>query len=115
MQIDIEQLQISVRVGCTKEERAFPQILTCDLALSIGDESSLHSDSLKDTVDYMLVIDAVRRIAEEREFSLLEHFVSIAGQEVLSLSEIVTSVFVKATKKIVPETKGIAVSATISR
>ncbi|MCB0329111.1 MAG: dihydroneopterin aldolase [Bdellovibrionales bacterium] len=115
MLIGIEELQVSVRLGCTPEERAYPQIVRLDIQLLLNDPSSMRSDNLNDTVDYMSVLSAIEKVTAEGEFSLLEHLVYTLGTAILSLSPRLDAVTIAAQKRISPLAKGISFSAEIKR
>lgn len=115
MNIEIVRLQLSVTIGCTEQERAFPQIIDVDVKMNITDERSMQSDNLHDTVDYMEVIDEVVSSVQTKEFALLESFVRHIGETILSLSSIVDSVHVTATKRVSQLTECVRVSSEISR
>lgn len=115
MTIDIKRLQTQVRIGCTEEERAFPQMIDFYLTLHIGDETSLSSDRLDDTVDYMQVIKAAANVATAKDFALVEHLVATVGKAVLDVSTKIDSVTVTASKRVSPVTECVCISADLTR
>lgn len=115
MEITIEELQIPVRIGCTAEERAFPQILQFDLLLALNDEKSLESDVLSDTIDYMTVIEDVQGVASAREFHLLEHLAGVIGNTLLERHEKLASVAISIKKHVSPLTKSVSFTTELYR
>lgn len=115
MEIRIDELQCGVRLGCTQEERAFPQLIEFNLVLKLASGESLRSDRLSDTVDYMAVISAVQHLAHEEEFALLEKLAARVGEEILALSDKVEAVWVEVKKRISPVTKQISFSLWYNR
>ncbi|MCI5066533.1 dihydroneopterin aldolase [bacterium] len=114
VQLTLHDLQIPVRLGCTQEERAYPQIVVFNIELELSSSDSLTSDKLKDTVDYMSVIEVTKKVSRSKEFALLEHLVHEVGCTVLNESENLSKVSISAKKHISPVTQGITFSATFS-
>ncbi len=70
--IFIEKLEALCRIGCTAEERAFPQIVTVDVNIFLPLDKSAQSSQLSDTVDYANVTDGIKNLLLKDEFKLLE-------------------------------------------
>ncbi len=115
MKIRIHDFEVPVRLGCTAEERAYPQIVRFQLELTLGSAKSLDSDALEDTVDYMAVIAVVEKLAEANEFKLLEHLAKRSGEAILELSSVVFKVSIQVKKHIAPQTSGISFQLELSR
>jgi dihydroneopterin aldolase len=62
--LTIKGLELFVCMGCTAEERAFPQKLLVDVDMELPLKKAGLSDDMKDTVDYA---DAALRIKKELE------------------------------------------------
>lgn len=115
MKINIHELQIPVKLGCTAEERAFPQIVKFDIEAVIQGSSAHLSDDLNDTVDYIQICKTAEKVASIKEYKMLEHLVQSVASEVLELSSFVTQVNISAKKHILPTTTGISVQLSLSR
>ncbi len=115
MEIMIEELQVPIRIGCTEEERAFPQILIFDLVLSLKDGKSMESDSLSDTIDYMAVIERIQGITAGKDFHLLEHLSATIGKGLLEAHEKLEAVAISVRKHVSPLTKAVSFSAEFVR
>ncbi|MCG3204270.1 MAG: hypothetical protein KCHDKBKB_00985 [Elusimicrobia bacterium] len=89
-------MEISVRIGTTAEERAFPQILGVTLHIMLTLKPAGNSDSLEDTLDYAALIKQIRHIGTEKEFTLIE-----------SLAERIASVTLQH-----PKTEAVTVTIT---
>lgn len=111
--IEISGYKVVARIGCTLEERAFPQQLEFDITLKLSVEKSAASDSLSDTVDYVAVTDLIKKRCAEGEWKLIEKLASDMGDEILTGFGGVREVLVKVSKFIIPEARG--VSCTISK
>lgn len=111
----IESLRQSLCLGCTAEERAFPQVVTINIALQIGVPQSIKSDSIKDTVDYIAVVQAVERLAREGSWRLLEKLCFDLVSEFFAAFPLVQSADVSVRKNIVPHTEGISAKLALSR
>jgi glycine hydroxymethyltransferase len=71
--LGLEQLRLSVRLGCTPEERAAPQSVDVSVALHLPcAPRACCTDRLGDTVALDAVAERLRALAEAREFALIE-------------------------------------------
>lgn len=68
----INGFESACRIGTTKEERAFPQILRISLRIEISLDKAGKTDDLKFSVDYTDIIKDVRRALTQQEFNLIE-------------------------------------------
>jgi len=69
------------RIGVTAEERQRPQDCRVDVEIETDLSRAARSDDLRDTLDYGLVFAAVRRLARDEEFALLERFAGRLEEE----------------------------------
>lgn len=93
-QIVIRQLQLPTIIGVYPFEREQPQVLRCDLVLSVDIAQAAHTDDLQYTIDYAAVAQRVRALGATASYQLLEalgeqitidlfaHFSRIAAIEV---------------------------------
>ncbi|MFM1848851.1 MAG: hypothetical protein RL417_2325 [Pseudomonadota bacterium] len=105
--IKLTELKERTRVGCTAEERAYPQTLTFNVELDLQPTNSVYSDDLKETVDYMAVAGCVRAVCREGEWKLLEKMCFEIAHELKKLSPLVIGVAVSARKNIIENGEGI--------
>src|SRR5438105_8589488 len=68
----IEDLEVSCRVGETKDEQAFPQILLISSVLKLSLRPAGKSDNIHQTLNYADFIKQVRHTLETQRFSLIE-------------------------------------------
>lgn len=113
MKIEIQNLRKRLKVGCTPEERAFPQMVSFDITLQLDAPRSFETDDIADTVDYMKVIEKIDILCESGEWRLVEKLCYDFGSEILSLSSMVRDVTVRFTKFIVAESQGVACELTV--
>jgi FolB domain-containing protein len=102
-----------VKVGVTSEERAFPQLLTLELSIVVESDAAEINDNLKDTLDYIAVIDGIKERVSADQWNLIEKFGADICSLVLKLSPLVQHVSISVGKQVHPETEG--VSVTIER
>jgi dihydroneopterin aldolase len=75
--LEFRAARLSIRLGCSDEERAHPQDVDLDLAIRFpAPPSACETDELKDTVCYAELLDAARTHCQGREFRLLEKLAS---------------------------------------
>ena len=65
-------VKIYPRIGITPEERSAPQECSADLTLWGNFEAAAIADDLNLSVDYCAVLSITKKIAEERDYNLLE-------------------------------------------
>lgn len=79
--LNIADIRLWVRLGCTAEERARPQMVSLDVAIHFGQElPACRSDNLNDTVCYQRVVDVIKQALETHEFALIEHMAHAAHE-----------------------------------
>ncbi|MCB0320595.1 MAG: dihydroneopterin aldolase [Bdellovibrionales bacterium] len=115
MKILIHDFQLLVKLGCSNEERAFPQIVRVDLEIELESEMSAASDELDDTVDYMLVISELEQLCSACEFKLLEYLAGQMAETILAISPEISGVHIGVKKHLVPQTSGVSVKHSVVR
>jgi len=113
--IEINNLKVCLCIGVTEAERAYPQMLSLDLALATDIRKASMSDQIEDTIDYMQVSQTIKSISEKSSFCLLEKFVSEVALALLDNFALIQEVHIKATKNVIPEALGVSVSANFLR
>ena len=81
--LSIVGLEIWAKVGCTPEERAFPQKLEIDVDLFLPLARAGTRDDLSATVDYAALAAALKEVLETGEFRLAEAVAERAAALVL--------------------------------
>jgi dihydroneopterin aldolase len=70
--IRIHDIPLEVLLGALPEERVSPQSVRLDLEIETNIAPAVESDRLDDAVNYIDVVEAVRLVAEERTYHLVE-------------------------------------------
>lgn len=79
--LNMADIRLWVRLGCTAEERARPQMVGLDVVIHFASEpAACLSDDLKDTVCYQRVVDVMKQALEAQEFALIEHMAHVAHE-----------------------------------
>ena len=94
-------LELWLRVGCTREERAFPQRILMDVTLSLPLRAAGKADRLESTVDYAALARDLKNRLEKKEFRLFEAVAEQAAEQALKLKN-VKKVFIRVIKKALP-------------
>ena len=71
VELEIEGLEVTGFHGATRREQKEGQPFLFDVFV-VAHDAGVRSDQLADTVDYIGVVDRVRRICEGRRFNLIE-------------------------------------------
>ena len=70
--IFIEELRVETWIGIYPREKAMPQTVEISLRIGVSTASAGASDDIRDTVDYAVVVDRLRKELGERHFNPLE-------------------------------------------
>lgn len=82
--IVIRQLEVPTVIGVYAFEREQPQILRCDLVLSLDISRAAQTDDLQHTIDYAAVAQRVRALGEACQYQLLEAFAEHMANDLLA-------------------------------
>jgi 7,8-dihydroneopterin aldolase/epimerase/oxygenase len=78
----LNELVLSLHLGCTAEERLTPQEVRVSLVFRFNEPpQALHSDNLNDTICYARVSSMIQEHCQSREYNLIER----VAQEVFTL------------------------------
>lgn len=80
-QIILEDIQISVHIGCCDAERNYPQLLKVTLFLNVDFTQPSQTDSLNDAVDYYQLSKLIIQKIEGQSFNLMERL----GDEIMNI------------------------------
>ena len=85
----IRGISLPIRLGCSADERLDPQPVEIDITIRFRTPPrGMVTDRLEDTVGYDVLVGAIKEVAWDREFSLIEH---LANEILTSLRGIVES------------------------
>lgn len=70
--IFIEELRAETWIGIYPREKEMPQTVEISLRIGVSTASAGASDDIRDTVDYAVVVERLRKELGERHFNLLE-------------------------------------------
>ena len=88
-ELTIRGILLPIRLGCSADERLDPQPVEIDLTIRFETPPrGMVTDRLEDTVSYDALVNAIKEVASDREFSLIEH---LANEIFTSLRSIVGS------------------------
>ncbi len=72
MKFEIRDIEISLSLGTTDQERSVPQKVLVSLSWKADTSKAEISDDLEDTTDYYAVRESVKTFLNGKSFSLLE-------------------------------------------
>ncbi|MCC6294058.1 MAG: 2-amino-4-hydroxy-6-hydroxymethyldihydropteridine diphosphokinase [Bryobacterales bacterium] len=76
-------VRLACHVGVPLEERARPQELIADAEMDFDTRPAARSDGVDDTVDYARVLGAMRQVADERSYALIETLAEAMAEAIL--------------------------------
>ena len=108
--IEFKRLRQPAKLGWTSEERAVPQSVEIDLAVALAVAEGVSQDQTDATLDYRLIVNAIKRLCAEQEWKMLEKMCLDVAWEIKSLSTQVHSVQVSISKSVFSEVERLSVS-----
>ena len=111
----LRSLKQRVRLGCTQEERAFPQMVTLDIRLGLDFSALRNSDDINLTVDYVAVLEQVSHLCREQEWVLVETMSGQIADLILNQFALVKQVEVGVTKQVSELLDGVTVTVCRDR
>jgi FolB domain-containing protein len=106
--LTIKGLELFVCMGCTAQERAFPQKLLADVEMELPLKNAGASDQMKDTVDYADIALRIKEEIEPKVYNLAEALAEDVAALVRKRYK-VKKVRVGVTKRILPGIDGFIV------
>lgn len=70
--IFLHDFRAKTLIGIYPWERIVPQTIQIDLEIALPTSRACQSDNIHDALDYALIIERIKKILEEKHFSLLE-------------------------------------------
>jgi dihydroneopterin aldolase len=106
--LEFRRARLSVRLGCSPEERAAPQPVDLDVAIAFASPpAACASDRLEDTVCYADLIELARQAVSGREFHLVEHLAHELFARLRALAPADARLWLRV-NKIAPPVEGLA-------
>ena len=83
--IFLRQVQVETIIGVYDWERVAPQTIELDLEIGIPSEQPCHSDDIRDTIHYGVVVERIRALLAAQHFLLIEalaeHIATVIREE----------------------------------
>ena len=70
--IIIKEAKFMCNIGVTREERRKKQKVLVDIELFLDTKKAAKTDSIKDTINYSYAYGLIKKMAERKEYSLIE-------------------------------------------
>jgi FolB domain-containing protein len=113
--ITVHGVELLVRLGCSTEERAFPQKAVFDIDLFLDFERCIKTDDIKDTVNYIPIIQELQHTLADGEWRMIEKLSWDVAQFILGKSTELSKVRVRAKKNILAGCEGFSATVQIER
>lgn len=114
-EIEINELSLLAKIGCTAEERAFPSMLSLDIELKFNAGKVKKSDNIRDTIDYMSVIEHINQHTAKGCWNTLEKLGAELTNLLLSKFKLLKEVEIKLKKRVSPVASSVAVKICAER
>jgi dihydroneopterin aldolase len=111
--IEINELKIQCFVGVTDEELSRPQVLLFDISIRPTQSWSKLNDNIRNTIDYVAVVQAVETLVQSRPRRLIETMAEEVAELLLRTFSI-NLCRIRIQKYILPQTRSVAVVVTRS-
>ena len=102
----LEHIRQRIRIGCTPEERSWPQLCCFNIELHFDMSTCAVSDDLNHTIDYMKVLALLEQLAAEHEWRLIESMSASICSHLLERFQILERVNLSVRKEIAENTIG---------
>jgi dihydroneopterin aldolase len=96
------RIETFCRIGCSEEERAFPQRLRVSVKLGVDTREAARSGDLLKTVNYAAVCDRVREIGASRPWVLVEELAEVFAEKILAEFHLVQDIRIVIEKFVLP-------------
>lgn len=113
--IIIKELELRVRIGCTPEERTFPQRLVLDVEVALDTREAARTGQLERTVCYAQVTDLIRRLVDQQSWPLIEQLGEDVVRTVHENFPPAVSTLVRIRKFVLPGTAWVGLELVRSR
>ncbi len=93
--LKIKDHQVWTHLGCTTEEQKFTQPVSFTVEIKLHKNlEGANSDQLQDTIDYVMLTDAIKKVAEVKAYHLIEH---LCFEVSLKLADILKQIWIQGT------------------
>lgn len=82
--IIINSAHFLCNIGVTEEERKNKQEIIIDLKLFFDSLNAIQSDNIKNTINYSEIYELIKKIAEEKQYNLIEAMAENVAEEIFS-------------------------------
>ncbi len=113
--ISIHQLTLFVRVGCSDEERTFPQRLVIDIEATVDIQKAAQTGELADTVCYISIANETKKLVEHGSWKLLEEFAEETAALLFKKFEQISKLSLCITKQVIPDAAGVSLQIRRAR
>ena len=72
MLVKIKNLEIDCNIGVYNWEKNFIRKLIINIEVGVDDESSSYSDEIKETIDYEIIYNNIKKIIAKKKYNLIE-------------------------------------------
>lgn len=107
--IQLKNLEVQCHVGCSNEERSFPQILRISVTMFLSLGIAATNDDLNETIDYAAVVNEIRKTVNSRQYNLIETVAEDIATHLLKMNRI-KGLQVNVEKKVLPGLEAAMVS-----
>lgn len=113
--LSVKGLKQRACVGWTQQERSYPQLVGLDLNVTLDIAPCVASDDLKDTVDYMALVQVVESLLNENSWKLVEKMAHDIAGTILSRFQRTRDIEVTVTKSVVGNSAGFSTTVKLTR
>ncbi len=107
--LQLRNARLTVHLGCSQEERAYPQQLRLDLVCTLPLEECIASDDLAKTVDYRAILGTLQSYCNDQAWKLLEKCASDLCATLFAEFPRIESLTIKLEKNVLIPCDGFAV------
>jgi dihydroneopterin aldolase len=109
------KIETFCRIGCSAEERAFPQRLLVSARLGVDTKRAASTKDLNDSVCYATVCALVREIGSSRPWVLVEELAETCAERLFESFHLISEVHLVIEKFILPGVEWVGVEIHRSR
>ena len=81
--LEVQELSLQVRLGCTREERSIPQEVRLGIQIEFHERPpACETDKLSDTICYAEICNALVKTTSNKEFQTIEYLTVVCAKEI---------------------------------
>lgn len=96
------KIETFARIGCTAEERSFPQRLLISVRLDVDTRRAAKTKDLSHTVNYAAVCEQVRSTGASQPWVLVEELAETLSEKIFESSPLIQSARITIEKFVLP-------------